>query len=133
MDSLRRVRPRQVVPQALDLVCLVAFVLAGAGQHDVDQGLGWFLTVLWPLGVAWFGISLVTRLYANDDRMWLRFAATLVASVLLHAVLRWAFTDRPLVSVVTVVLAAWMVVTAGGWRALGRLLQRRRAVASPTN
>ena len=123
------VKPGRVLPPILDLACLITFVLAGAGQHDVDQGFGWFLTVLWPLALAWFGISLVVRLYVSTDRRWVRFAVTVIAGALLHAVLRWAFTDRPLVSVVTVVLAAWLVLTAGGWRALGRLLERRRAFA----
>lgn len=129
VDSVPRVQPRQVLPPVLDLVCLIAFVFAGAGQHDVDQGLGWFLTVLWPLAVAWFGVAFVTRLYTYDDQVRVRFAVTVAAGVLVHAVLRWAFTDRPLVSVVTVVLAAWVVVTAGGWRALVLLVERRRAVA----
>lgn len=129
MHAPARVKPGRVLPSILDLACLTTFVLAGAGQHDVDQGLGWFLTVLWPLVVAWFAIALVARLYATVARSWVRFAVTVIAGALLNAVLRWAFTDRPLVSVVTVVLAAWLVLTAGGWRALVVLLERRRAVA----
>lgn len=119
-------RARAVAP-LLDLVCLTTFVLAGAGQHDVDQGIGWFLTVLWPLVVAWYGVALVTRLYAGGDRMWIRLAITLGAGALLNAALRGAFTDRPFVSVYTLVLVAWMVLTSFGWRGVTRLGSMRRA------
>lgn len=110
----------------LDLVCLTTFVLAGAGQHDVDQGIGWFLTVLWPLVGAWFACALLTRLYTSSDRMWLRLTITLGAAALLNAVLRGAFTDRPFVSVYTLVFVAWMVLTAYGWRAITRVRSVRR-------
>lgn len=118
---------RRFVAPTIDLVCLVAFVLAGAGQHDVDQGLGWFLTVLWPLVVAWYGLAIVMRLYSSADRMWIRLAVTLVAGALLNAVLRWAFTNRPFLSVYTAVFIAWMVLTAFGWRAIVQFRGTRRA------
>ena len=118
---------RRFLPPMVDLVCLVTFVLAGAGQHDVDQGVGWFLTVLWPLVVAWYGLALVTRLYSSTDRMWVRVTITLVAGALLNAVLRWAFTDRPFLSVYTLVFIAWMVLTAFGWRAIVQFRGTQRA------
>lgn len=116
--------PQRFAPLA-DFACLVGFVFAGAGQHDVDEGIGWFLTVLWPLVVAWFACALLTRLYSSSDRGWLRLAVTLVAGALLNAVLRGAFTDRPFVSVYTLVLVAWMALTAFGWRALVHLRETR--------
>ena len=111
----------------LDLLCLVAFVVAGAGQHRVDEGAGWFLTVLWPLVVAWYGIAIVTRLYTRVDRIWVRLAVTLVVGAFLNAVLRWAFTDRPFLTVYTAVFAAWMALTAFAWRATFHLRGLRRA------
>lgn len=108
-----------------DLACLVLFVLVGAGQHDVDRGAGWFLTVLWPLVAAWFALALATHLYATPDRTWPRLAVTAVGAAVLNAVLRWAFTDRPLLSVYTAVFMAWMMLTAFGWRALVALRTNR--------
>lgn len=116
---------RRLAPLA-DSACLVTFVFAGAGQHDVDEGIGWFLTVLWPLVVAWFACALLTRLYTSSDRVWLRLAVTLAAGALLNAGLRGAFADRPFVSVYTLVLIAWMALTAGGWRVLARRSSARR-------
>lgn len=116
---------RRLAPLA-DSACLVVFVFAGAGQHDVDEGVGWFLTVLWPLVVAWFACALLARLYSSSDRVWLRLAVTLVAGALLNAVLRGSFTDRPYVSVYTLVLIAWMALTTFGWRVLARRLSTRR-------
>ncbi len=117
---------RRFVAPAIDFVCLVTFILAGAGQHDVDEGIGWFLTVLWPLVVAWYGFALLTRIYTTTDRLWARLTVTLVAAAMLNAVLRWAFTDRPFLSVYTPVFMAWMVLTAFGWRAIVRLRAMRR-------
>ena len=118
---------RRMVAPAIDFACLVTFILAGAGQHNVDEGIGWFLTVLWPLVVAWFGFALLTHIYTNAERLWPRLTITLVAAALLNAVLRWAFTDRPFLSVYTAVFLAWMVLTAFGWRAIALLLAMRRA------
>ena len=128
MTSLAPSAPttRRFVAPAIDFACLVSFVLAGAGQHDVDDGIGWFLTVLWPLVVAWFGFALLTRLYTSTDRTWARLTVTLVGAALLNAVLRWAFTDRPFLSVYTAVFMAWMVLTAYGWRAIVGLRAMRR-------
>ncbi len=116
----------------LDLLCLVAFVVAGAGQHRVDEGAGWFFTVLWPLVVAWYAVAIATRLYRAADRIWLRLTATLVAGAVVNAGLRGAFTDRPFVSVYTAVFAAWMVLTAFGWRIVVELRARRRLRAAAT-
>jgi hypothetical protein len=115
------------VGPALDLVCIIAFILVGAGRHNIDEGAGWFLTVLWPIAVAWFGVALVARLYTRDDRWVSRLLATIAAGTVLMCVLRGAFTDRPWISVFAVVFVAWMVLTAYGWRLIGAALRTRRA------
>jgi len=111
----------------LDLACLVSFILVGAGRHNIDEGAGWFLTVLWPIAVGWYGVALLVRLYTRDDRWALRLVVTIAAGTLVMSVLRGAFTDRPWVSVFTVVYLAWMVLTAYGWRLIGGALRTRRA------
>ena len=128
MTAIARPLPiaRRWIAPALDLACLGTFIVAGAGQHDVDEGIGWFLTVLWPLVVAWYGLALLVRLYTAADRPWVRLTITLVAGAMVNAVLRWAFTDRPFLSVYTVVFIAWMVLTAFGWRAVRMLRVMRR-------
>ena len=128
MTAIARPLPiaRRWTAPALDLVCLTTFIVAGAGQHDVDEGIRWFLTVLWPLVVAWYGLALLVRLYTAGDRPWVRLTITLVAGAMVNAVLRWAFTDRPFLSVYTVVFVAWMVLTAFGWRAVRMLRVMRR-------
>jgi hypothetical protein len=123
------IRPRWVAPAA-DLVCIVAFILVGAGRHHIDEGASWFLTVLWPIAVAWFGVALVTRLYSSGDRWMLRLAATIAAGTLAMVVLRGAFTDRPWVSVFTLIYVVWMLATAFGWRAIVRAVTARRRAAS---
>lgn len=46
----------------------MVFVLLGRGQHHIDRGVDWFLTVLWPLALAWTVGALMTRLYTRAER-----------------------------------------------------------------
>jgi hypothetical protein len=116
---------------ALDLVCIVSFILVGAGRHNINEGAGWFFLVLWPIAVGWYGVALLTGLYRSSDRTWLRLTITLVAGTVVMSALRGAFTDRPTVSVFTVVFVAWMVLTAYGWRLVARLVDGRRSRRAP--
>jgi Protein of unknown function (DUF3054) len=110
----------------LDLVCIIGFILGGAGQHNINEGASWFLMVLWPLAVGWYGVSLLTKLYTNPDRAWVRLAATLAGGMLVGSVLRGTFTDRPMFSIFTVIYVAWMILTAFGWRFVAMLWKMRR-------
>jgi hypothetical protein len=47
------------------------------------------------------------------------------------SILRGAFTDRPTVSIFTVVFVAWMLLTAYGWRLVGKWFRARRARSAP--
>jgi len=110
----------------LDLVCIVGFILGGAGQHHITEGVGWFLTVLWPLALGWYGASLVTKIYTSRDREWTRLVLNLAAGMLVGSLLRSTFTDRPMFSIFTVIYVAWMVLTAFGWRFIAMLWTMRR-------
>jgi hypothetical protein len=116
---------------ALDLVCIVSFIFVGAGRHNINEGADWFLLVLWPIAVGWYGVALLARLYTSSDRMWLRLTITLAAGTVVMSILRGAFTDRPTVSIFTVVFVAWMVLTAYGWRLVAKWFGARRARSAP--
>ena len=115
----------------LDLVCIVTFILVGAGRHSINEGADWFLMVLWPLAVGWYGVALVTRLYFSDGRPWLRLTITLAVATLVASLLRGGFTDRPTFSIFTVVFVGWMLLTAYGWRLVGKFVSGRRQRAAP--
>ncbi|HEY3724132.1 MAG TPA: DUF3054 domain-containing protein [Acidimicrobiia bacterium] len=120
---------RRVAP-VLDAVCLVVFVAIGREQHDLDStGVGWFLTVLWPLAVGWIVGALVTRVYVRSDWWWLRLVGTVAVAALLDALLRGTFTDRGYLSVFTIVLFLFNCLTTFAWRAvwLGAARVRRPA------
>jgi Protein of unknown function (DUF3054) len=107
---------RRLAP-VLDAGALVLFVAIGRDQHHLaGTGLTWFATVLWPLAVGWTVGALATRLYADRDRIWLRLLATIAIGVVLQALLRGLFTDRPYVSVFTVVAFTFLGLTTFGWR-----------------
>lgn len=105
-----------------DALCLVAFVLGGRQSHDVAAGAGWFLGVLWPVAVGWYGTALVTGLYRVPARTRFggggRWAVTVVVGTAVTLLLRAGFQDRVLVSTFALVLAGFLAVTTGGWRAV---------------
>ena len=113
----------------LDALCIVTFVLIGRGRHDIDEGIGWFFTVLWPLFVGWFGVALLVRLYTRTTGIWGALAVTWIGGLALMSVLRGTFTDRPYGGIFTVIAVAYLGLTAFGWRAVGALILRRRAAA----
>ena len=121
--STRRIRLAPI----LDLACICGFILGGAGQHNINEGIGWFLMVLWPLAVGWYGVSLLTKIYTSTEREWARLAVNLAGGMLLGSVLRGTFTDRPMFSIFTVIYVAWMILTAFGWRFIAMLWKMRRA------
>ena len=124
-------RRRWVAPLA-DFVCIVTFILAGAGRHNIDEGAGWFFTVLWPIAVGWYGVALATRLYTRAERWPLRLLTTIGAGTVVMSVLRGGLTDRPWVSIFTVIFIAWMLATTFGWRVIVRAItSRRSAPATP--
>jgi Protein of unknown function (DUF3054) len=127
-EAARRQR-RWVAPVA-DLACIVAFILVGAGRHNIGEGAGWFFTVLWPLAAGWYVSASVTGLYRATDRWVLRLAGTIALGTLLGALLRGGFTDRPTFSIFTVIYITWMALTAFGWRASVSFITNRRRAAS---
>jgi len=109
-----------------DAACIVAFVAAGRDSHGIDQGVSWFLTVLWPLFLGWFGVALAARLYTRRAGSWSALAVTLLGGVVVDAVCRGAFTGRPYLSVFTVIAVVFLGLTTFGWRAVAVAVTRRR-------
>jgi hypothetical protein len=120
-------RRRIWVAPLADLVCIVTFIFAGAGRHNIDEGAGWFFTVLWPIAVGWYGVALLTRLYTNRDRWPVRLLVTIGAGTVVMSVVRGGFTDRPWVSIFTVIFLAWMLATTFGWRWIANVINARRS------
>jgi hypothetical protein len=113
----------------LDAACIVVFVLVGRGRHEIDEGIGWLATLLWPLFVGWFGVALLTGLYTRASRVWLALFVTWLGGIAIAALLRGTFTDRPYVSIFTVIAIAFLGITTFVWRAMAALILRRRQPA----
>jgi hypothetical protein len=110
-----------------DLICITSFVVIGGRNHgELSNGIGWFLGVLWPFLVGWFGVALLARLYREPDRLWRALAVTWVGGVVVAQVLRGAFTDRPWISTFTIVALIYLGLTTFGWRLVATLVARRR-------
>jgi hypothetical protein len=116
----------------VDALCIFVFVLVGRGRHEIHEGIRWFLTVLWPLYVGWFAVALATRLYTRRSGLWLALVVTWLGGIGIAALLRGAFTDRPYVSIFTVIAIAFLGLTTFGWRLVAALIMRSRGrEASP--
>jgi hypothetical protein len=117
---------RRVAP-ALDAVCLIVFVAIGREQHDLNStGVGWYLTVLWPLALGFAVGALATRLYTHSERWGLRLVGTVAIAAILDALLRGTFTDRGYLSVFTIVLFLFNCLTTFGWRLIWLTVARWR-------
>jgi hypothetical protein len=127
------VRPqaRVFVAPVLDALCILVFVLIGRGSHEINQGVGWFVTVLWPLYLGWFSVALATKLYTRPSGTWRALLVTWLGGIAVASFFRGAFTPRPYVSVFTLIAIAFIGLTTFGWRAIGAGIVRfRRREAS---
>jgi hypothetical protein len=120
--------PRPRLAPLFDLVCITTFVLLGGERHqEISQDVSWFLGVMWPLCVGWFGVALATRLYTRTESLWPALTITWVGCIVITQVLRGAVTNDAWIGIFTVVATTYLFLTAFGWRLIGGLVARRRA------
>ena len=55
----------------------------------------------------------------------------MLGGVLLGGIFRWAFTNRVAYSVFTIVALVFLSLVTFGWRAIARLVTRRRGAPTP--
>jgi hypothetical protein len=115
----------------LDGVAIVTFIIIGKGEHDIDEGIEWFITVFWPLALGWGIVALLTKLYTRTNGIWLALGITIVGGILLGAIPRGLFTDRPYISIFTVVAIAYLGIVTYAWRLIAAVLSSRRARRRP--
>ncbi|MFI5048089.1 MAG: DUF3054 family protein [Acidimicrobiia bacterium] len=113
-----------------DVACITTFVLIGGRTHEVTEDIGWFVGVMWPLCIGFFGVALLSRLYVRDRGVWLALAVTLLGGVAVTQMLRGAFTHHPWISVFTAIALGYLSLTMFGWRLVATLVARRRAAAA---
>jgi hypothetical protein len=78
-----------------DAAALIMFVAIGTANHGNDLTVLEIGATAAPLLVAWFAMSLATRLYRQDADGWRRLAVTWVVAVPVAVVLRSALRDGP--------------------------------------
>lgn len=114
-----------------DLGCLAVFVAAGRQSHDIGGGAGWYLGVLWPLVVGWFGVALLDQLYARRTSWALRYGLTLVVGVGAGLLLRAVVTHRSTPVAFVLVSYAFIAALTLGWRLVALGVQRLQARRHP--
>jgi DUF3054 family protein len=120
---------RTLLPAAIDALCLAVFVVLGRESHDINSGIAWYLTVLWPFLLGWFVAALAVRLYATWPERWTLLAATWVGGIAIALVLRAVVTQRTTPVAFIIVAYAFIGLATFGWRLVvrGVVLLRSRA------
>lgn len=117
-------RPPRWAPIA-DAVVLLVFLAFGRRTHGLEEtGLEWFLTVLWPLALAWVVGALVLQLYTARTREFARLIGTIVITAVLGGLLRHFTPGHAMFSAFNVVLSCGLLLGMGGWRAVWRVARR---------
>lgn len=123
-DAPSAARPPRWAPLA-DAIVLVVFVAIGRRSHGLEEtGLRWFLTVLWPIALAWTVGALTLSLYRARTGEFGRLLGTILTAVLLGGLLRAFTPGRAMFSAFTVVLACGLSLGTFGWR-VGLRVSRR--------
>jgi Protein of unknown function (DUF3054) len=110
----------------IDLVCLALFVALGRASHDISSGIGWYVTVIWPFLVGWFGVALALRLYRSPLDRWVILSCTWVGGCAIALVLRATVTGRSTPIAFVIVAYIFIGATTFGWRLLAHGLARVR-------
>jgi hypothetical protein len=120
---------RTVIPVVADALCLAVFVALGRESHDIDSGITWYLTVLWPFLLGWFVAAFAVRLYTAWPQHWTHLAATWAGGIAIALVLRAVLTHRDTPVAFIIVAYAFIGLATFGWRLAvrGLVLLRRRA------
>lgn len=123
---------RPAVAAAADLACLVLFVALGRRNHDIHGGVTWFLGVLWPIALGWFGAALATRLYTDGRRPWVRLTVTWIVGVVVALALRGIVMGHQPFSTFAFVLLGFVGLLTFGWRTIVTLARSRPGRTQPT-
>jgi hypothetical protein len=120
---------RTVIPAVVDALCLAVFVALGRESHDINSGITWYLTVLWPFLLGWFVAALALRTYASWPARWSMLAATWVGGIAIALVLRAVVTKRDTPVAFIIVAYVFVGLATFGWRLVvrGFVLLRARA------
>ena len=103
-------------PLPLTRCRLAVFVLLGRASHDIDSGIAWYLTVLWPFLVGWFVAALAFRTYRSWPERWTSLAATWACGVGAALLLRALITQRSTPLAFIIVAYAFIGLATFGWR-----------------
>jgi len=117
-------RPPRWAPIA-DAVVLMVFVGIGRRTHGLEEtGLTWFLTVLWPLALAWVVGAMSLSLYTARTREFARLVGTIVITAVLGGLLRHFTPGHAMFSAFNVVVSCGLLLGTGGWRVVLRVARR---------
>lgn len=113
---------RAVAAALLDLVCVLAFVLAGRRSHDEGTALAGIAETAWPflagLGLAW----LVLRAWRRPTRLWPTAVLTWLITVAVGLGLR-ILAGQGASGAFPLVAAGVLALLLVGWRLLARALR----------
>ncbi len=124
-----KARPRPWVAALADLAVVVVFVLIGRRTHHEDAGVVGFLRVWWPFAVGLAAGWAITRL-DRAPLAWGRVTLTWLLTVAIGMALRIAVQGHEFKPAFTIVAVCFLGAGLLGWRAVVRMVARRRRAAS---
>ncbi len=110
-----------------DLVCVLAFAVAGKGSHEPGAAATVVLAIVWPFALA--ALAAHAGLYRAGragEILWPAGVVVLATTYVLGMVLRVA-SGRGIAPAFLVVAVVFLAVTMLGWRAVARAVAARRA------
>jgi FtsH-binding integral membrane protein len=119
-------RITRAIAAAADALCLGLFVALGRESHEINSGIGWYLTVLWPFLVGWFAVALALRLYTSSSNRRIMLAYTWASGIAVALVLRGVVTRRDTPVAFVIVAYAFIGLAVFGWRFASLAVARLR-------
>lgn len=116
-----------LLPLLADLVCVLVFAIAGKGSHEAGASQWVVLAIVWPfaVGVLAAHLGLLSR-GGSPARVRPDGIVVLGVTYVLGMVLR-VVSGRGVAGGFLVVAAIFLGLTMLGWRAVARLVARRRS------
>jgi hypothetical protein len=118
-------RPTALLAQAIDLICVLAFVIIGRVSHREALSLVGILVTLWPFLVGLVLGWVITRSWRTPFRILWNGVAIVIITVIVGMVLRLVSGQGAPVSFAAVALGVLAVLLLG-WRGIALLLTHKR-------
>ena len=116
-----------ILPLVADLACVLVFAIAGKGSHEAGSSEWVVLAIVWPFAVGVLAAHGGLLARGRAARPVLPAGVAVLATTYVLGMVLRVVSGRGIAGGFLVVAAIFLAVTLLGWRALARLVSRRRS------